>query len=154
MFLWGAIYPHTKTRDTNTAEIVVIFRCPCRDCRAGEHSPFGIPTALVSRVGYHRTRVFEEAKVNPSVQRQLVGNYIDSPVCAKALELLRGKEFSYIPSDLTIAVKTLFAMPGTVACELSNKATRKQQDRAQEHCKVTGERTPPICFCNSSNRCS
>ena len=93
-----------------------------------------------------RTRVFEEVKVNPSVQRQLIGNVIDSPVCAKALELLRGTEFSDIPSDLAIAVKTLFAMPGTVACELSNKATRKQQDKVQEHCKVTGERIPPICF--------
>ena len=80
-----------------------------------------------------RTRVMEEAKVNPTVQRQLVGNFIDSPVCSKALELLRGTAFNETPSDLTIAVKTLFAMPGTVACELSNKATRKQHDRAQEH---------------------
>ena len=38
-------------------------------------------------------------------------------------------------------------MPGTLACELANKSTRKQQDRAQEHCKVAGERITPLRFC-------
>ena len=60
--------------------------------------------------------------------------------------MLQGTDFSEVPSDLTIAVVTMFAMPGTVAGELSNKATRKQQDRAQEHCKVAGERIPQCVF--------
>ena len=87
--------------------------------------------------------------MNPTVQRQLVGDFIDSPVCRATLKLLRDAGYNETHDELAATVRTLFAMPATVAFELSNKATRKQQDRAQEHCKVAGERIAPVCFCDA-----
>ena len=58
----------------------------------------------------------------------------------KTFELLEGANYEEVVAELANCVKTIFAMGGTLACQLANKATRKQQDRAQEHGKVAGER--------------
>ena len=93
-----------------------------------------------------REEVASAAKCNPTIQQQLTHNFLMSPTSMKTLEELRKVEFEVMPVELASALRTIFAMPGTVACELSNKATRKQQDRAQEHCKVAGERITPFVF--------
>ena len=89
-----------------------------------------------------RTEAIEQAKTNPTVSSQLTGNFLMSPTSEKTFQLLESTNFEDVVPELSDCVKTLFAMGGTLACELSNKATRKQQDRAQEHGKVAGERMP------------
>ena len=96
-----------------------------------------------------RSDVLAAAKMSPTIEQQLNGNFINSPVGIKCLDELRKVGFVEMPDELAMAIRTIFAMPGTVGCELSNKATRKQQDRAQEHCKIAGERIAPPCFAPS-----
>ena len=63
-----------------------------------------------------------------------------SSTSEKTFELLKEVNYEEVVPKLAGCFKTMFAMGGTLACELANKATRKQQDRAQEHGEVAGER--------------
>ena len=94
----------------------------------------------LKELGNVRQEAIEHAKTNPTVASQLAGNFLMSPTSEKTFELLEKVNYEEVVPELADCVKTLFAMGGTLACELANKATRKQQDRAQEHGKVAGER--------------
>ena len=113
----------------------------------GSISRFAARMAWLKDLDSLREDAINAAKVSPTVQQQIACNFLMSPVSTKSLEELRKVKFEEFPDELASALRTVFAMPGTVACELANKATRKQQDRAQEHCKVAGERITPLCFC-------
>ena len=103
----------------------------------------------LQELGKVRKEAIEQAKSNPTVASQLAGIFLMSPTSEKTFELLEGTNYEEVDAELANCVKTIFGMGGTLACELANKATRKQQDRAQEHGKVAGERmlnhkmTPP-----------
>ena len=81
-----------------------------------------------------------ESAHNPTVKTQLDKNFTQAPIPKQAMEMLRNEGFNNVPPDLEVGVRTIFGLPGTLPCELANKATRKMQDRAQEHGRVSGER--------------
>ena len=94
----------------------------------------------LKELGNARQEAIEHTKTNPTVASQQAGNFLMSPTSEKTFELLDKVNYEEVAPELADCVKTLFATGGTLACELATKATRKQQDRAQEHGTVAGER--------------
>ena len=92
-----------------------------------------------------RKKALDQAAPNPTVLSQMIDNFLFSPTSEKTFELLAARNYDDLCVELADAIATMFGFGGTLACELSNKSTRKQQRRAQEHCKVAGERMAWPC---------
>ena len=66
-----------------------------------------------------------------------------SSVCAiptKVMGDLRNNNFLMVDGVLHDAIKHLFAMTSTVKIEFANRATRQQEDRNQDSCRLSAQR--------------
>ena len=76
----------------------------------------------------------------PEITQQCSDSFLNCAIPTKVMNDLRKDDFAQVNGILHDAIKHFFAMNSTVNIEFANRATRQQEDRNQDNCRLTAQR--------------
>ena len=74
------------------------------------------------------------------IEQQCSDSFLGCAIPTKVMDDLRNEGFKGVNRVLHDAITHLFRMTSTVKIEFANRATRQQEDRNQDHCRLTAQR--------------
>ena len=76
----------------------------------------------------------------PEIKQPCNESFLRCAIPTKVMSDLRNNNFLMVDGVLHDAIKHLFAMTSTVKIEFANRATRQQEDRNQDSCRLSAQR--------------